>query len=163
MPIHEYRCNECGLQIEKLFKRVSLVPDVVPCPDENCGNTEMQKLVSAANHTFKHGEGQMRGMLPPNTGTSDDWNADKAIGRDAARKWEIINQRKTHKDKILREERAQGRGVTTEHLVRTPDGDYRTIKEPERKAVNAARTLHHEASKLRPSSPAGAPRTGKPE
>jgi putative FmdB family regulatory protein len=153
MPIHEYRCNDCGLQIERLFKRVSAVPDAVNCPD--CEDVEMQKLVSAVNHTFKHGAGQTRGMLPPNTGTSDDWNADKAIGRDAARKWETINQRKAHKDKILASERAQGRDARTEHLVRTPDGDYRMIKEPERKAVNTARSIHHEAAKQRKAADSG--------
>lgn len=142
MPIYEYQCP-CGLQIEKLFKTHASVPEVVNCPD--CG-MEMKKLVSAANHAFKHPASQKRGPLPPNTGTSDDWKADKAIGEDAERKWAVINERKAHKDKLIREERAQGRGVTTEHLVRTPDGDYRTIKEPERQAVNTARTLHHEAT-----------------
>lgn len=153
MPIHEYRCNECGLQIEKLFKSISSVPESVACPD--CG-TEMQKLVSAVNHTFKHPASQTRGPLPPNTGTSDDWKADKAIGRDAERKWAVINERRAHKDKLLREERAQGRDVRTEHLVRTPDGDYRTIKEPERQAVNTARTIHHEATKQMTKAKEGA-------
>jgi putative FmdB family regulatory protein len=136
MPIYEYQCDECGLQIEKLWSRASLAVDPLPCPE--C-EADMRKLVSVANHTFKHGEGQTRGGLPPNTGTSDDWNFDKAIGMDAADKWEKIEKRESLKDRRIREEREAGRGVTREHLVPTGEGDYRTITEPERVRANENR------------------------
>jgi len=99
--------------------------------------------MSAANHKFTHGANQTRGAAPPNTGTSDDWNYDKVIGRDAEKKWAAIEERKKHKNGIIRDERKQGRGVETDHLVRTQEGagDYRVIKEKERKEVNRRREL----------------------
>jgi putative FmdB family regulatory protein len=154
MPIYEYQCDECGLRAEKLWKRLSTAKATIECA--SCGE-DMRKLVSATNFAFKHGASQTRGMARPSTGTSDDWNFDKAVGRDAEAKWKIIDERRSAKDKHIREERASGRGVNTEHLVRTPDGDYRTIQEPERKAVNSARSFHHEVTKQMPKAPGKGP------
>lgn len=140
MPIFEYECDECGLRAEDLFKSAEAAPEEIEC--ESCGSP-MRKLMSAANHTFAHGSGQTRGPAPPNTGTSDDWNFDKAIGRDAEKKWNAIEERRKHKGGIIRDERKQGRGVQMDHLVRTQDGagEYRVIKESERKEVNRRREL----------------------
>jgi len=140
MPIFEYECDECGLRAEDLFKSADDAPEEIEC--EACGSP-MRKLMSAANHTFAHGASQTRGPAPPNTGTSDDWNPDKIIGRDAEKKWAAIEARKKHKDGIIRDERKRGRGVQTDHLVRTQEGagDYRVIKEKERKEVNRRREL----------------------
>ena len=49
MPIYEYRCNECGHEVEALQK-LSDAP-LVACPA--CGKPALQKLVSAAGFQLK--------------------------------------------------------------------------------------------------------------
>ena len=151
MPIYEFQC-ECGVKFEKLYKRVSTAEDSAPCPD--CGKPS-RKLVSAGNFAFKHSASQTRGIAPPSTGTSDDWNYDKAIGRDAAQRWEAIEKRNKEKDRIVRQEREAGRGVTRDHLVPTSEKreDYRVIKDSERQVVNANREKATEARKHLPPPP----------
>lgn len=51
MPIYEYRCAECGHELEKLQK-ISDAP-LVECPV--CGKQALQKLVSAAGFRLKGG------------------------------------------------------------------------------------------------------------
>ena len=51
MPIYEYRCAECGHELEKLQK-ISAAP-LTDCPD--CGKPALQKLVSAAGFRLKGG------------------------------------------------------------------------------------------------------------
>ncbi len=135
MPIYEFTCGSCGLRFEVLFRRVS---DDTTHPCESCGK-EASKQVSAVSFTFNHPESQRNGMLPPNTGTSDDWNFDKAIGHDSERRWGKINQNQDKKQKMIREEAKKGRGITTDHLAKTADGGYRVITEKERKRVNQNR------------------------
>jgi len=148
MPIYEYQCDACAIRIEKLWSRPSLAENEIPCPE--CSEA-MRKLVSAASFAFKHGEGQTTRPLPPNTGTSDDWNFDKAIGRDADQKWGQIEERGNEKDKVIKEERVAGRAVTRDHLVPKKEGGFRTITEPERKRANenrkAAFDIAHAAKK----------------
>lgn len=144
MPIYEFLCQDCGVKFERLYKSMSTAEQVAACPE--CGR-DSRKVPSTVNHTFAHPQSQTRGPLPPNTGTSDDWNFDKTIGRDAEKKWDAINARRSHKEKVVREAREAGQGVTSvEQLVRTRGGDqgageYRVVKEPERQVINARRTL----------------------
>lgn len=51
MPIYEYRCAECGHEMEKLQKISD--PPLTECPA--CGKTALQKLVSAAGFRLKGG------------------------------------------------------------------------------------------------------------
>ena len=51
MPIYEYRCAECGHEMEKLQK-ISDAP-LTDCPA--CGKPGLQKLVSAAGFRLKGG------------------------------------------------------------------------------------------------------------
>jgi putative FmdB family regulatory protein len=51
MPIYEYRCAECGHELEKLQK-ISDAP-LVDCPA--CGKPALRKLVSAAGFRLKGG------------------------------------------------------------------------------------------------------------
>lgn len=159
MPIYEFLCQDCGVKFERLFKSINSAADSAPCPE--CGNP-VSKVPSVANHSFVHSQSQTRGPLPSNTGTSDDWNFDKTIGRDAAEKWEAINARNAHKERMIRDARESGQGVTSkDQLVRTRDGEegYRVVKEPERKGINARRTLADAVSKAASQqSPAGEPK-----
>ena len=51
MPIYEYRCAECGHELEKLQK-ISDAP-LLDCPA--CGKPALRKLVSAAGFRLKGG------------------------------------------------------------------------------------------------------------
>ena len=149
MPVYEFQCDDCGVKFERLFKSISTADNAAPCPE--CGEPS-RKLVSAVNHTFKHPESQKRGPLPPSTGTSDDWNYDKAIGDDAAKKWAAIDERKGRKETVLQDAAQDGVGAGMDHLVRTRGegqgaGDYRVIGDQERQVVNARRTLAAEVAK----------------
>jgi len=145
MPIYEYQCDECGRREEKLWSRISIAEDSIPCP--SC-TTDMRKLVSATNHKFVHPTSQTRGMAPPNTGTSDDWNYDRVIGRDSEKKWGLIEQRAKVKDTVVRDERKAGRLITRDHLVPKHDGtgEYRVITEPERVRTNQNRETAFQVS-----------------
>jgi len=153
LPLYEFQCDPCGLRFEKLYKSVSKADNAAKCPE--CG-LPSRKLVTAANHKFAHPATQTRGALPPNTGTSDDWNYDKAIGRDAEKKWGTIEARNKVKDSIVRDEAKDGRLISRDHLVRTRGpkegaGGYRVIGESERKEVNARRELAHEVTSSDPT------------
>lgn len=137
MPLYEYQCNECGLRVEKLWSRISLAKDTIPCT--SCSK-EMVKLVSSVNFKFSHSASQLRGAAPPNTGTSDDWNYDRIIGRDSEKKWQTVEQRTSEKDRIIRQEKEKGLEVKRNQLVAMGEG-YRVITEPERIKVNAGREL----------------------
>lgn len=51
MPIYEYRCTACGHALEKL-QRLGDAP-LTGCPE--CGEAELQRLVSAAGFRLKGG------------------------------------------------------------------------------------------------------------
>ncbi len=51
MPIYEYRCQECGHELEKL-QRMSDDP-LTDCPA--CGKAQLKRLVSAAGFRLKGG------------------------------------------------------------------------------------------------------------
>ena len=136
MPIYEYQCDDCGIRKEKLWRRISTAKPTIPCPE--C-EKDMRKLISAASFKFVHPASQTPGTLPPNTGTSDDFNYDKAIGRDAERKWKKIEKRNSEKDRVIRGERKSGRAVNRDQLVPTSEGGYRTITEGERVRANQNR------------------------
>lgn len=152
MPFYEFQCEDCGVRFERLYKSIARADNAAPCPD--CGEPS-RKLVTAASHSFKHSESQTRGALPPNTGTSDDWNYDKAIGRDAAVRWEAVQKRDAVKDAVIRDERKRGRAVTREHLVPTSESreEFRVITESERKWVNDSRKMAEKAREVIVSPP----------
>ncbi len=132
MPIYEFLCQACGLKFEKLFSRMT-GDQSTPC---TCG-AEAGRLMSTFSHSFA---GKPHGLGPQNTGVHGiDYNVDQIIGRDAADKWEQIEKRNTDKDKIIAQERKAGLDVKREQLVRTSEGEYRTIKETERVKVNENR------------------------
>ena len=141
MPLYEFQC-ECGLQFEKLFKRVTDVK-TLPCP--TCGK-EAKKMMSASNFAFAHSQSQLNGINPPNTGTSDDWNFDKAIGRDAERKWKDVEKRDAVKTDHIRQEHKAGRVISRNHLIPKEEGGYRTMSENERVGVNQQRKTTFEVS-----------------
>ena len=79
MPIYEYRCQQCGHELEKL-QRMSDSP-LRDCPE--CGQPELKRLISAAGFRLKGGgwyetdfkQGQKRNLADhgesPRNGKSD--------------------------------------------------------------------------------------------
>lgn len=141
MPVYEFQCSSCGLRFDKLFRRMETSDTLTTTPCDSCGEPA-QRQVTAAAFKFSHPASQMRGAAPPNTGTSDDWNFDRVIGRDAEQKWKTVEQRKSEKNRVIRQEREAGKLVQSDQLVRSQeDGSYRSITEPERKIVNERREV----------------------
>jgi len=139
VPVYEYQCDACGLKFDRL-RKMSESDDPQSCLE--CGSVT-RKLVSTVNHAFVHPASQTRGTAPPNTGTSDDWNYDKAIGRDAARRWEHIGQRIERKKQVIRD----NPGSTGYDLSRNHDGSYRVMSQQERSASEAGRAIGAEVQK----------------
>lgn len=137
MPIYEYQCESCGLRFERLWRSIGSATDTVPC--KACSE-KAKRMISSFAFKFNHSSG-VNGAAPSNTGTSDDWNYDKAIGRDAERKWAEIDKRNAGKDRVVRDERKSGRVISRNHLAPKMDGtgEYRVISESERTKVNASR------------------------
>lgn len=139
MPVYEYLCEACGLKFDRLRK---MSESDAPQPCLECGS-DTRKLVSTVNHAFVHPASQTRGLAPPNTGTSDDYNYDKVIGRDAARRWENIRQRVERKKQVIKE----NPGSTGDDLSRNHDGTYRVMSRQERSASEAGRAIGAEVQK----------------
>jgi putative FmdB family regulatory protein len=139
MPIYEFQCESCGLRFDKLMKMASS-DELTTTPCKDCGD-EARRMVTAAAFKFSHPSSQLRGMAPPNTGTSDDWKFDKIIGRDSEKKWKTVEERNSEKNRVVRQERESGFQINNNQLVRShDDGSYRKIAEPERQAINERRT-----------------------
>ena len=51
MPIHDYKCRECGSVSEVFLRNES--SQVPPCP--SCGSTDLEKLISASYTIMKDG------------------------------------------------------------------------------------------------------------
>ena len=137
MPIYVFTCQTCGMKFEKFYRRVSDDQQ----HDCECGGVG-KRQVTSASFSFKHSASQLNGAMPPNTGTSDDWNYDKAIGRDAAEKWSKIHENNSKKERMIREQRQAGVGVTSQHLVKTrTEEGYRVMSESERKVINERREM----------------------
>lgn len=138
MPFYEYVCNSCGLSFEKM-KGMSRSDESEACPE--CKAPDAKKQVTAANFAFVFPASQTKGMAPPNTGTSHDWNYDAVIGRAAEEGHKVIQERQTYKQGVLK----QNPGSTGKDLSRTHDGDYRVMKPEERKASELGRATHRKA------------------
>jgi putative FmdB family regulatory protein len=151
LPIYVYQCHSCGLRFEKLWKTASQAvgKDAMDCRE--CGD-EAKKQVTAANHTFAH---KPTGPVPQNTGVhSIDYSYDRVIGRDAAEKWKVINERKAEKDRVLSDAPDKDKN----DLRRTHEGGYEVMKPAERDMSARGRALtelaQKRAAKARPKSTA---------
>ncbi len=139
MPVYEFICPACGLRFDRLSKMSESDIKEVPCKE--C-RQPARRTVSAVNHTFRHGASQTNGIAPSNTGTSDDWNYDKVIGRDAEQKWRVIEQRQAEKNRVLR----NTPGATSADLRKTKEG-YEVMPSQERQAIETARAVGSAAIK----------------
>lgn len=51
MPLHEYRCEKCGVRVEKLVRSIHREIPVVNCPE--CGERMERKVGKIAGWEFK--------------------------------------------------------------------------------------------------------------
>lgn len=138
MAIYSYVCQSCGLSFEKM-KGMAGSESPEACPE--CKTPDAKKQITAVNFAFTFPASQTKGMAPPNTGTSHDWNFDKVIGRDAEQKHKLIQERQAHKRDVIRD----NPGATGHDLSRTHDNTYRVMKPEERRASEAGRAVHKKA------------------
>lgn len=134
MPTYEYLCG-CGVLFER-YLRVSKRDDLQKCPD--CGKMIGRKAPSCVRG-FIHQE--VSGAKPQNTGVSAvDAVPDRAIGQDAARRWEFIKGRVAKKRGVMHE-----LGVPGELLSRTPDGEYDALSPTEHEIHGRAQAINNKA------------------
>lgn len=139
MPTYEFGCQDCGLIFTKM-KKMEHRDDVEKCPE--CASEDVGRRVTAGSFAFSHVP--VGGARPQNTGVHGiDYNYDKVIGEDAARKWDLIAKRQEHKRSVIR----NNPGSTGYDLSRTVDGDYKVMKPEERKMSETGRALFQEIKK----------------
>lgn len=92
MPAFLFFCSSCVYRFEKI---VSSNVDKYPCPD--CGGSCVRTL---EGQSFAHAFEEP--AVPTNSGVTDydHPSADKAVGRDADKKWEELTERKKFKEKL---------------------------------------------------------------
>lgn len=138
MPSYDFKCPACGLIFDAFVR--DHTTDAVPCID--CKGPAKRSPVAAVNFVF--GEGKEVG----NTGVDSlDTSLDKAVGRDAQRRWEFVKDRQSQKRRIQRDcaEGNTGDGGATP-LKRNPDtGEYAPMRAHE---VSRFTRLHKEYDKM---------------
>lgn len=100
MPTFDFKCSNCGLIFEKFVRDRKTTS--YKCLD--CGVNAERKKVSEVGFQFEQGK------TPGNTGVDSlDSSIDKFVGRDSARRWEAIKDRKTQKRKVQRRNGGEGK------------------------------------------------------
>jgi putative FmdB family regulatory protein len=136
VPVYEYQCHDCGLRFEKTIPASKRKVEI-DCL--SCGNPATQRPPSSISSSFETSPSSL-GLQ--NTGVADfDYNADRIIGADSAQKWEVVNRRAAHKQRILED----NPGTDKWELSKMPDGDYRIMRPEETRATIAARLLNGQA------------------
>lgn len=142
MPTHTFQCS-CGFRFKKRTSGASRVL----C--EACGSKKVTKLPPGQLRTsFSAGDGA---PIPQNTGISHiDYNADRAIGAGAMKKWEEVSDRNARKHEILADHPDATGADLSRFSLRRENGlekgaDYRVMKKEERKARDFGMTIHTKA------------------
>lgn len=129
MPRYDFKCPECGLVFDKFIRNREV--NSLDCID--CGSDAPRSNIAAVGFVF--GNGKTTG----NTGVDSlDSNIDKAIGRDADKRWEAIKDRRTMKRGVQRDNGGEGKVP----LRRNPStGEYEPMKGGD---VSRFQNLHSE-------------------
>ena len=87
MAIREYKCPSCGLMMERILPISDTPPSIAKC--KRCGtDAEFQAIPSSF------------GLLTENF---SEQKVDIAIGKDANRRWQDLNDRQALRDKVRRD------------------------------------------------------------
>lgn len=131
MPTYEYECQSCGLSFSKM-KKISQRDDPEVCGA--CSSRHVKRSVTSAGFSFEHTP--KNGLAPQNTGVhSIDYNFDKVVGEDSARKWKVIQDRQAYKRGVIR----NNPGTTGHDLCKTIDGDYKIKSHAEATQIKSAK------------------------
>ncbi len=97
MPSYNYLCSDCGLLFDKTYK-LGKNPEKLNC---QCGSEAEIQISEDIQYEF---ETNTHGLNIQNTGVvSADYDYDSIIGNDAKQRWNLINQRDSHKRSIVQE------------------------------------------------------------
>lgn len=100
MPTYDFKCSDCGLVFDKFVRDRDT--SSFTCLD--CGSEASRSEVSPINFVF--GNGKVVG----NTGVDSlDSSIDKAVGRDAEKRWEAVKDRSSRKRSIQRDNGGEGK------------------------------------------------------
>ncbi len=139
MPIHEYKCDDCGDLFDHLFRSSEPVPETRSC--KLCGKTATKQL-----STFSFAFGTPTMTRDGNSGVyAVDSKIDQVVGRDAQKRKRAMADRASVKDKVRRET-----GQTI--LTRTKAGEYKPTPD---KTVTARNDLAVNVNKAFKDAKAG--------
>lgn len=143
MPTHTFQCKSCGFR----FKKRTSGGTRIYC--DRCGSAKTTKMLPSQIRTsFSAGDGS---PTPQNTGISHiDYNADRAIGAGAVKKWEEVSDRNARKHEILGENPDATGADLSRFSIRSENGiekgaDYRVMKREERNARDHGMAIHAKA------------------
>lgn len=131
MAVFEYKCSQCRLRKEQIFRKDP--PKAIACPA--CGAEAVRQL---ADFGFAFADGKYQG----NTGVDSlDRDVDKRVGRDAKDRWEQVKDRFSRKREVQR----QHGGESAVAVKRTLDGDYQPLSQTEAAESKSLRREYAEA------------------
>lgn len=116
MPMLEFHCPSCSLRFEKLVRKKNVTSHACPSCD-----TESPKMLSAFG--FKFASGKVVG----NSGVDSlDSSVDRAVGRDAEKRWEAVKDRNAYKRQVQHD----NGGIGKVPLAKNPQtGEYIPVPE----------------------------------
>jgi putative FmdB family regulatory protein len=133
MPRFDFQCEHCGLLFEKLFQK-SEVSDTAPCL--KCSK-DSQRLLPQVGFSF--GSGKTVG----NTGVDSlDSSIDKAVGRDADKRWESVKVRDHYKREVQRDNGGVKKVPLRKNAV---TGEYEAMQDTD---VERFQTFHKTYGKM---------------
>src|SRR5690554_255652 len=118
MPSYDFKCPSCGLVFDAFVR--DRATETYPCLD--CGGDTMRSAVAAVNFVF--GSGKVTGNTKVD---SLDSSVDKAVGRNAAARWEEVKDRQGQKRQVKADN--GGDGTPIRHNQAT--GEYEPMTKPE--------------------------------
>ena len=116
MAAHDYQCGDCGAVQELIQSIHTPLPEALPCP--RCGNDSFYVFLVAP------------GIMTSNFSDSHK-SLDIAIGKDAADRWNRINERQAQRDKIRKESGKAGLTATGRDTYEAHDKPLIAVTTPE--------------------------------
>jgi putative FmdB family regulatory protein len=131
MPRYEFKCSPCSLRFEESVK---MGVKSHPCP--KCSAPSPKKLSSFG---FQFASGK----VPGNTGVDSlDSSVDKAVGRDADKRWETIKDRRALKRQVQHD----NGGIGKVPLAKNPlTGEYIPVPQEELPRIQELHEEYKEA------------------
>lgn len=132
MPMYEFKCPSCDLIFEKLIRKTEVKSHSCPACD-----AEAPKKLAGFGFQFASGK------VPGNTGVDSlDYDVDKAVGRDAEKRWEAVKDRKAYKRQVQHD----NGGIGEVPLAKNPvTGEYIPVPKEELPRIQELHTEYKEA------------------